>query len=477
MAKTGFRKKLDIDANGKTEHQFLRYRRADIYFIYSFAWNYAKRNLDELWQELEPKGWDRLPLHERRLSCKNEKASGTYSPTLLWKDEWVLQKSDFVAHNIRILPALKGSVVLDKSHIETIADLEYCIRLFDHGAGLCSFAVTLKGEQATFPHIHYAMRLAPNVDYAQYSKAEHSTTASIRTVSKGKAKTQYSKSFRVSNARKLRNNSTLSDIFQYIMSKRSSILPDKWETLWLDTDYFATTTPGGVWQNPYLFAMLELEAESYARFRNGGDELTLKEICSILCRITLDNGKIREEFDKISLDYIHSALDFDSSEGKLRNQCLDDRLFFTMGRRAASAITPDRKNLPTSFVVPSLLNLVEILRSRWHLGNIVNVRLNEAIEKASASICASPSQILESVYLWRGLFASFLCDPVPFLFDGGSITEIADKAGEVFWLDRLRDDANRKFNTLDRLIEDLYSRKRFEQFLKSSDQWIHQKKN
>ena len=146
-------------------------------------------------------------------------------------------------------------------------------------------------------------------------------------------------------------------------------------------------------------------------------------------------------------------------------------MFYTIGKRGALAVTPDLKNNPSFFVLPTLANLVEILRSRWHLGTIVNLKLDESLEKiarlnSNKNNQISLDDILDDIYKCRTLFGFFLQNPTPYLFDGGAITDIAEAGENLFWLRHLSNVTEKKFNVIDGLLKDQFERKKLESLLK-----------
>ena len=102
-----------------------------------------------------------------------------------------------------------------------------------------------------------------------------------------------------------------------------------------------------------------------------------------------------------------------------------------------------------------------MLRARWHMGSVVSARLDQAIADIAQSSrenggqgSMTPLNLMEIMFRWRTLAGTFLRDPVPFLCDGGSVTEIAEIAERLLWLDRLRGEIARKFELLDQLVRD-----------------------
>jgi len=210
------------------------------------------------------------------------------------------------------------------------------------------------------------------------------------------------------------------------------------------------------WQNPYVFTICELRKPIKGERFSAQAVVSARgrEMASILTKMNLNNDRIDKDFQCMGDDYMSHALPFNSKRKALRNLSHDDRLFFSFSRRGALAITAKMDAIPGYFVLPSFVNLLEILRARWHLGNAVNLELDKAIEMLVSEGGEPPTMYaLSAVHRARAMLAMFLRDPVPYLFDGGAVTEIAQLADTELWLSRLRVNAHEKLTTLDKLIQ------------------------
>lgn len=459
------------------EHEFLDYQLVVVHFIYSFSWDVTNRTWQSLKDDLvvgkhqddgapKAKEWKERQLHER-LFAANAELANSYQPNLVGKTT-VFEKTGNVASNATLLSPLEEPDGLTlKACRKLTVPLRYTIRLFDNGSGTCTFAAQLSKELATFENIHLVLHLANNVDFgeAPVSSSHLLTNTFLQIPNKyegGRDEsllprgTEYSYTYGSGYC-------SLHDLFRRWIVDPPSWAPDDPANLWTDPDVLYTKDPKQDFQTPFVFTAAEVERNSFLRHRKSPTIDHARELGSILCKLTLDNRHIREHYLNLSDDYITTVLPFNKMRGGLVNLCLDRRLFFALSRRGAIALTSSFKDIPSCFVIPSLLNLCEILRARWHLGSIVNIKLDEALQLASGvDPEISPSHVLEELFKWRALFASFFRDPVPFLFDGGSITEIAEIAEQQLWLAKMRDEVARKFAILDRMIEDLYARKRVE---------------
>ncbi len=468
------------------EHHFLDYQEVIVHFIYSFAWDITARTWPELETELVSqdqsneggnagKGWTRRQLHSRAMFA--DKKVYSYQPSLVGKT-FVLEKSGTLASQATVLSPkeLYQGAALPQCH-ELNLGLDYCLRLFDNGSGICTFAARFIPKHPkdfeAFQDIHRVLHLANNLAARDDCQGEplFLTNSFIKLP---KNLPDANDSLFPSRGRGITSSDghycSLHDLFRrWLVDPPEKWAPTNATALWVDSEVLDidTTDSRKDFQTPLVFTVAKVERQSFLRFRKSPTIAHAKEVGSLLCKLTLDSRDIRRHYLDLSEDYITGILPFNKDRGGLLNLCLDRRLFFALSRRGAIAITSDFENLPSCFVLPSLLNLCEILRARWHLGSLVNIKLDKVIGNASGvDPASSPSAVMDELFKWRALSASFFRDPVPFLFDGGSITEIAENAEDRLWLAKMREEITRKFSILDRLLQDLYVRKQVEELSK-----------
>ena len=156
------------------------------------------------------------------------------------------------------------------------------------------------------------------------------------------------------------------------------------------------------------------------------------ELAAIYTRLTLENHKIPDNFLNISFDYLNQVLGFDLEGRGLPNLCLDDRVFFGFSKRGALTLTHVPEKLPAVFVIPSFLNLFEILRTRTIAGIVITSELSDLAAELGR-IGIDKNQDTKATYTdqlknFRNLRQQLLLqqqNPIHFLFDGGSVTELA----------------------------------------------------
>lgn len=111
------------------------------------------------------------------------------------------------------------------------------------------------------------------------------------------------------------------------------------------------------------------------------------------------------------------------------------------------------KEIPC-FIQKSLLDLFELVRSRWHFSVVINELLDIEIENLRSLKVARNQEFIFSILEKRKLFASYLSDPLTYSFGGGLVFDLQDNAKDFFQLDYLKEMIESKFDVLDQLIND-----------------------
>jgi hypothetical protein len=85
---------------------------------------------------------------------------------------------------------------------------------------------------------------------------------------------------------------------------------------------------------------------------------------------------------------------------------------------------------------------------------LINAQLDQDLEHFSAVASTDNLDVLDTLNKRRKRFASFLHDPLPYSFEGGSVSMIAEIATHDMQLHKLRDMTINKLDTLDQLHAD-----------------------
>jgi hypothetical protein len=479
-------------------------------FVYSFAWDVTKIPFQDVAKSLKNKGWDRSWLHQRFVDFNGTEGKfGSYRPSLqdgaqqeLQRTEGMCEKGGLeivvpVDQNWKTVDAVNEAMV-----VACDVCLKYHLRILENGAGVCTFTVCLDGDTATYINTHYALHLGQNVAFGAGTDASGKLAVTFlrckaayndRDTDAGPKKSQKGNPAWVRNlmAKVQADNSlafpepdelpvgnelipqcpggfTLHELFNRLLLLNPDWFPPNWvlpgkekkDSVWLDwavLPWQVNAHPDKAidlawqWQNPYVFTICSTpEGNSIFPGQDAPNHEGVLRRVAVLCKMNSDNRNVDSDWEQISPDYAWRSLP--SKDGKLQNMSHDSRVFFTFSRRGGLVETTDMHEIPGYFVLPSFVNLLEILRARWHLGNVLNAGLDQTIEQLVAQKI-TPTEAVDQVFHWRALYSMFRRDPVPYLFDGGSVTEISDLADREFWLRKLNSSAAEKIEVIDRLVQ------------------------
>lgn len=454
----------------------LQYTKAVISFTYSFSWDIMECDFSDIAKnanaiqvkadsDIVKDKWLCLYLFNRPISWENNEDQASYHPNIVSQNLLVLHRFGVVDSKAEIIiPINKNSnnepIEIEKSNVT--AQLNYALRIYENGSGNCTFTFILENS-VSFENIHAVLHLASSISYIQEDlrNKRHLTYGWLNGQGKNKIDLYPDK-----------NEVLLSDLFASIL--KSNFFPSIWKgkELWFDSKVVkGKNSDFNNWQSPYVTTFLQLEKNDFESFEVGQCQSSehIKEIGSFACRFSLDNSRILEDRNKLKKEYVFNSLGVYQSPSdkgrtfghRMKNYSHHSDLFYTIGKRGAVAISPDFGSNPSYFVLPTFLNLVEILRSRWHIGSIVNLKLDELLE--TISHVKNIDELQDKIFRCKMLYGLFLKNPAPYLFDGGAITDIAEAGESIFWLDRLSSEMEKKFYIIDNLIRDIYSRQRYKE--------------
>lgn len=452
------------------DHVFLNYQKAVINFVFSFSWDVINDTFENIEKKLVEKHWKPLPLFKRPIWWVEENDQASYHPTIVTDNLRVLHYSGTIGDQISILVPInknKGKEKLDKLKYEEFpTSIKYDFRLFENGTGICNFSIqcensdnSKKSSLSFFDKImslqHLATSIASFTEKISGSDKEllekkHLTRSYIKLTKQLKERFGIKKS-KVFLA-ELFTRLSLSEL-DGIFGKNKDLIPSGISKKLKEE-----------WQNPYVISILQVDKSSMERITSLQDKCTTKEIGAIAVRLTEDNSEDpREYLPKLRSEYIYKSLGFFIDPNKkgeskiwLRNYSHSSNLFYTFGRRAAIAVTSKFDMHPSYFAIPTFINVIELLRSRWHLGTVTNLKLDETFEKISHR--KDINRLTGEIFDCRVLYGLFLQNPTPYLFDSGAITEISDSAESVFWLGEISNELEKKLLSIDKLVEVLYTK-------------------
>lgn len=481
------------------EHEFLDYTRVDVHFIYSFLWKTSapiKTDVFTKGLNLTNTGWKTPLIHERIIGETDggvEEATwvGAYQPNFVFERRCLETSGDFTADerlsNQTWLVVPMGIGVRLPEVGEELSSTEWeensgCVirpilstwtmRLFDSGMGTFTIRLCLKDEDfsgtpsARFSLIHWLLRLTPNLDAAPEAHdivIEDSDFPIVDSFI-------YSSAFGTCRLydlmlfhRETALRSVPPGLFEEEGDPNRAFYADEHSLAYRNTSEISSTLLRPTQQNtftksnwrenqtPFIFITAVTRESSLARLRESSP-LLAKEVGSLCAKLTLDNRRTLEDFSELSIDYLVKALSYDQEQERLISLSHDQRLFYTFSRRGAVAISASPDRLPALFVIPSLLNLFELAKARLHSGVILGTRLAElANSLASMKPDADSIDEIEYAHL-RKLVVLNLQNPVQYLFDGGSVTELATLIEKALFINEVWRDVQRSFDMVDRLM-------------------------
>lgn len=141
---------------------------------------------------------------------------------------------------------------------------------------------------------------------------------------------------------------------------------------------------------------------------------------------------------------------------------LNARLFVTMSRRSILCICPDKNSDPADYFVPGLLDVCEIIRSRWHMLIMMNTILDDTLrhlrdegETEGSRRALSRTGRRRKLMFLREWLATSLEDPAIYVVAGDALSKIYRELAETFRIDELQTMLLGKINLLDGLYRDM----------------------
>ncbi len=273
-----------------------------------------------------------------------------------------------------------------------------------------------------------------------------------------------------------------------------------WEGLsgsWTDPKILKIDSERFDYQNPYVFVKGRLADEDFSgdpwwkRDLSANTEAPpvysaeqvrrYKEAATLLYRYNRGLDLLNRE--KPALDMI-SMPRSERTDGELiRNFSWHRDMFVALHSRAALVFsrTPTeersggRGELDSTvqdvarFVSESTLDLLEMVRSRWHLSVMLNELLDLDLELLDSDRLGGGLDFLERSFGRKKQYATFLSDPLHYTYEGGLLVELLDHARTRFHLDPLAKVLSEKFEVVSALFEDSEKAQRRRLFLEEAE--------
>lgn len=489
--------KIPLPAGANAHHDFLEYKSVEVHFSYAFWWQ-ANPPLDSsLFTEGFPtggsydrRGWTSPLLHERVISGFSNggrviEYPSVYQPTFVVPRR-ALEISDLSISKRapKLVVSNKASLVVPLvdnasfppadarlSRRMTLGDeiatypvnLSWTVRLFEARMGVVTVTVSAPDLERLDPAmrftvIHWILRLVPNTDNvpeAQGRSASHLerpvlSDAFLHLPRHGTTRLfAFSRLVRdaaLANPPVASPGQTIKgeERFLAFSSRAAASLP-KHDTF-KHTDWREN-------QVPFVFITATVPSDRLPLLREKS-LMRAREIGSLYARLTLDNRRPHQDVSKFDEHYLVSALGFDRNLGYIPSLGHDERLYLAFSRRGSLAITGEPGDTgigPAGFVIPSVLNLFEIVRARLLGGLTLGAHL---AERASALATLDPRKNFDHAEYadLRSLVVANLQNPLEYLFDGGAVTELAIHAQDVLFVSQAWEHVRRCFETVDRLV-------------------------
>lgn len=485
-----------MDQKASLGHDYLGYREFEIHFIYAFLWKTSipidlRVFASGFPAGAETNGWLSPLIHERLVGGELRDFAGqnlwvcSYQPTFVLERRCLeLSGSLSVGRETSVwlvVPKESGASLPRKGqHLGKPArgqslttcpvDVTWTIRVFDFGCGTCTVRVVLRDlEQLSpgerFSCVHWALRLAPNMDVsAESHMVDVSGIDRNLPVADTFLYTTEQGCFRLFDYMSKTRDEGLALMPGTFFSRSRTSTP----TFYNDSGGLAYEA-GRIgrsrlrnfrkyhpsdWnenQAPFTFCVSVLSEADLGRLAQG-PVLTVREVGSVLAKLTLDN-RDHEKFSEMTDGYFAQSVGL--RIGSLKNWSHDRRMFFSFTRRGAVAFVAQPNDIPALFVVPSLLNLFELLRARVFSGIIVGCRLARMAETLSRldPVGDESPDLVEYARL-RTLVVQNLQNPLEYLFDGGSATDLAVSAEDILFAKDAWENVRRSFDLVDRLMAD-----------------------
>lgn len=474
---------------------FIGYKHLDVHFIYGFLWRSSVAVPDQIFRDGLPEKrerWRAPLLHERVIGSAphddEEKACiGAYQPTFVLHRR-CLETSGIVGktglawlvvpmeHGVS-LPApgssLPDGLQEDESDLTTIPIVAaWTLRLFDAGTG--TFTVrTMRGDIDSGPNgfriAHWMLHLAPSLDTFPEEHPNAARESPQISVTDSFLFTPEFGTFRMFDYFRSQLVNALGDLPVSAVVRTNipedtarpmfkfdeqGLLPGPPKTKPARPTPVKSSGPANWRENqaPFAFVTATADGESISKLGGTNGQSHSLEIASLCTRVAFSNSEVHEGYGRFPKDALVSLLRYDPREERLLNLCRDDRLFAAFSSRGALSLTELPRELPALFYIPSLLNLFEILRARQYGAVVVGSRIAQLASQLSLlNTNSQPIDYGEYAELRRRVVAN-LQDPLQYLFDGGSLTDLAVAANAALFVAATWSNVDRAIEALDRLV-------------------------
>ncbi len=153
-----------------------------------------------------------------------------------------------------------------------------------------------------------------------------------------------------------------------------------------------------------------------------------------------------------------------TTSGGMRSFAWDTRLFIACNSNNVLLAKYENRQPSYSFIEFSVLDALEVIRTRWYMSVIINVMLDADLDLEKSTDAEDYLQSLRRRIRRRKQFGYFLNDPLTYRYVGGAVTDVVVHLERELRLKTLREMTVRKFEMLDALFRDKRLLMEFEQY-------------
>lgn len=433
----------------------ISYKSAEIYFTFSFVFEFNVPYYCIVRHFCGDKGWSQgIPpdrqgkppflLIKKRPAASSE-ASREYMATCIHKE---LHTARNVVLQYGRFDNDTKNIVLDEFPVE----LQSLIRVADNGSGCVTYRITTTAD-TDFRRIYKVLSLSQRPDDSESS----------RLVVNDSVKRLYDLFAQDLFAVERDINADIDTSLCFdvkVPTEHLVQLEDREIMDFGDPLHGSSRTPT---QNPYVLTILEIEpgpgcnGKMFWEEGNLEDKSTRdkqhRELTALLLRLVFPRESLNDGLE-LCLSRTRLPCELQDTNGGLRNYSWDSRILICFSRVSSLFACMNKSVEPERLLRNSLLDTVEILRSRWHMSILLNALLDQDMEYIKDYASEENLKALQRLIKRRKQFAYFLDDPLPYIFEGGSIIRIVDVAESEMWLEKLQELLFKKLAILDRLYED-----------------------
>lgn len=240
-------------------------------------------------------------------------------------------------------------------------------------------------------------------------------------------------------------------------SKRGSVVQSSLR--WLDWE--VADMERAEFQQPLVLTQLWLPGELYKRIflKREPDVICglRQEILSILLR-EIEHRNVASMDPSFANEFMKM-----SDDGLPVNMNLNSRLFMAFHPRSCLVFRATGESDPGRFLIPSLLDVMDLVRTRWHMSVVINALLDILIRSVRENVYASKADLSDLIDQ-RLRLGSLLEDPITYRWGGGSLKVVYEEAMRQLRIIALEEAGLRKMNLAHTLFSDRLLREEMVRF-------------